>query len=383
MVLTTHLFLVHDEMIPNITPALDPSFRPKEVYLLCSQESINQTERLEILLKQTGIAVFRWPVSDPWDIEHIREHVLEFAVNHDHIDIALNVTGGTKPMSLAAYEVFKDTGKPVYYVHTNQDYVVWLNPHDRKPFDLENRMKLPTYFSAHGMALIEGKKELIAENLRELTATLVNKVNLFSKPLTILNCLASSAVHSLVSPPLDETQLKFQPLRELLDLFSHHNLISLDQNNRLHFTSDEARFYVNGGWLEEHIYSILFHMQKEIRAIQDIARNVIVDWADKNKKAPNEIDIAFLADNHLYLIECKTRIFDGNKSQAKSAAEALYKLDAFQTALGGEKTVRAMIVSYRRFPESAKIRARKLTIEVCDQGNLVHLDNALKFWIKK
>ena len=77
MQIHTHLFLVHEDMIPNITPALDPEFRPKEVFLLCSPNSNDQTERLELILKESGIDVSRWPLNDPWDIEHVRERVLE------------------------------------------------------------------------------------------------------------------------------------------------------------------------------------------------------------------------------------------------------------------------------------------------------------------
>ena len=64
MQIHTHLFLVHEDMIPNITPAIDPAFRPKKVFLLCSPNANDQTERLEIILKESGIVVSRWPLNE-------------------------------------------------------------------------------------------------------------------------------------------------------------------------------------------------------------------------------------------------------------------------------------------------------------------------------
>jgi hypothetical protein len=279
MRIDTHLFLVHEDMIPNITPAIDPAFSPKEVFLLCSPDSIVQTQRLELILKQSGINVSRWPVNDAWDIEHIRERVLEFVANHDHIDIALNVTGGTKPMSLAAYEIFKDIGKPVYYVQTDRDYVVWLNPRDQESFDLADRIKLPAYFTAYGMRL-SGivKKDAIPKSTLILTETLVQNIASFAEPLLSLNSLISQMGERLVSHALTKTQIASKELHNILDLLVKHDLINIDNHNRLCFSSQESRHFINGGWLEEHIYGVLFRLQQALPAIQDLARNVNIEW---------------------------------------------------------------------------------------------------------
>lgn len=382
MRINSHLFLVHEEMIPNITPAIDPNFRPSKVYLLCSPISIDQTERLELILKQAGINVSRWPLDDPWDVEHVRERVLEFIVNHDHEEIALNVTGGTKPMSLAAYETFKDTGKPIYYVQTERDYVVWLNPRDRESFDLADRIKLPAYFAAYGMRLTDSIKDPVPENLRNLTATLIENVERFADPLTILNGLASKSVNNLLSPPLDNGHIKFRALQDLLDLFMAHDLFSKDSLNRLRFSSEETRYYVNGGWLEEHVYSILFRMKQAIKSIQDLASNVNIEWDIKGSPVSNEIDVACLADNHLYIIECKTQHFDKTENESEAANEVLYKLNTLRNYLGGMEA-RAMVISYRNFTEAACRRADEFDIKVCNQYQLCNLENIFRNWIKK
>ena len=382
MQIHTHLFLVHEDMISNITPALDPAFCPEEVFLLSSPVAIDQTERLELILKQSGVGVSRWPIDDPWDVEHIRERVLEFVVNHDHGDIALNVTGGTKPMSLAAYEIFRYLDKPVYYVQPERDYVVWLHPRDRASFDLADRIKLPAYFTAYGMRLVSCRRDGIPEHLRTLTESLIKGVSKFSGPLSILNALASQSEGSLVSPSLDERHVHSAYVQELIDLFVSHDLVKRIPQNKLCFPSEDARFYVNGGWLEEHVYGVLFNLRKEIPTIQDLARNIKVEWDIKGSPVENELDVAILADNRLYIIECKTKKFTSDKGPDVATADVLYKLDTLRDYLGGAGS-RAMLVSYRDLTKATRLRAKEFGIEICGHEVIHKIETTFKNWITK
>jgi len=382
MQIHTHLFLVHEDMIPNITPALDPEFRPKKVFLLCSPNANDQTERLEIILKEAGIDVLRWPLHDPWDIEYVRERVLEFVANHDGEDIVLNVTGGTKPMSLAAYEVFRDTGKPIYYVQTERDYVVWLNPRDRESFDLDDRIKLSQYFAAYGMRMVDCRRDGISENYRSLTEILIKGVSKYSKLLSILNAIAAQSVGSLLSPPLAEKHLPNADLQELIDLFVSYQLVERFPENKFRFLTEDARVYVNGGWLEEHVYGVLYNLRKAMPTIQDLARNVIIERGSKRDSVDNELDVVFLADNRLYVIECKTRKFSNDNNSDDETANVLYKLHALRDDLGGSGS-RAMLVSYRNLLDFTRNRAKEFGIKICSHEEIHHIETTFKKWIQK
>jgi hypothetical protein len=376
----THLFLVSDDLIPNITPALDPRFRPCSVCLLCSPDTTEQTGRLEFLLKQSGVAVSRWNIQDGWDIAHIRERVLEFVAGHANEELALNVSGGTKPMSLAAYEVFRTLEKPVYYVHPARDHVVWLHPRERESFDLADRIKLPAFLTAHGMRLVSSRKEEIPEQLRTLTATLVKEVGRFAKLLGILNWLAAASEARLVSPKLETDLLQDPVMQELLSLFSSSGLLEVDSSFRLTFPDEQSRFYTNGGWLEEHLFSELYNLRVEIPIIQDLARNVLIEWDLHKSPVKNELDVVFLANNRLYIIECKTRKFDTNGNSDSDAASVLYKLDTLRDYLGGTEA-QAMLVTYRNIPEIQKKRAEEFGVRVCEGDSLFNLKQVLGEWM--
>ena len=95
--------------------------------------------------------------------------------------------------------------------------------------------------------------------------------------------------------------------------------------------------------------------------------------------ARNEIDVAALVHNRLYLIECKTRSMQGDSDAAGPGAETLYKLDSL-TALGGLNT-RGMVVSYQPLKQWDRQRADDLRIKVVEGGQLRNLDGHLANWI--
>lgn len=129
---SAHLCLVSAQPTPNLTPVLDPAVAPRKVFLLVSPDMTQRADWLEAVIRPRGIVVERWPVDNPWAIDAIRDSVLNLlAAQSDLVDrreIALNATGGTKPMSIAAYDAFRTLDLPIFYVHPEQDCMIWMHP---------------------------------------------------------------------------------------------------------------------------------------------------------------------------------------------------------------------------------------------------------------
>ncbi len=100
----------------------------------------------------------------------------------------------------------------------------------------------------------------------------------------------------------------------------------------------------------------------------------------RNDTIPNELDVAFLADNRLYIIECKTTRFDKGGPRAAKGADILYKLDTLTDLLGGLQA-RSMVVSYQQFRAHDRQRAADLHIRVCCSGDLSELPAKIKRWV--
>ena len=376
----TQLCLVSAQATPNLTPALDPATRPGRVILLVSPDMQSKADWLELVLRPRGVRVDRWPIEDAWDVEGVQSRLLELLDRErDAMEagaIALNATGGTKPMSIAAYEVFRELGLPIFYVHPEKDRLIWMHPSGRAAVDLANRLDLEPFLRAYGARVTASQSSGVPERRRALTDWLVANVRAYGEVLARLNYLASAAEQGLVSPEMDSGQLRDQRLQALIDRFAAEGVIE-PKGRRLRFPDEDARFYVNGGWLEEHVFDLLRDLRGDLPQVQDLARSVsIARESARGAAVPNEIDVACLSENRLYLVECKTRGW----RQDASGAEALYRLDALADLLGGLQA-RAMLVSYRALPAYDLRRAADLGIRVCAGNRLPELAAELRAWL--
>ena len=250
MTIKTHLILVSAQAVPNITPALDERFKPREVVLLVSPDMVLRAEWLEHIYNKRGVKSRRWLINNAYDIEQIRDTVLELLTEYEDGSLALNATGGTKPMSIAAYEVFRDLKQPIFYVHPEEDRVIWLYPSKQAGHDLADRIKLPEFLQAYG-AKVTGQGDTLGvpADDRELTEEIITRFLDYPKALSALNDLAQQATRSL-KVERDHQQTQDPILSELIHLFAKNKRLSLDKNT-LVFPTEDARFYVNGGWLEQ------------------------------------------------------------------------------------------------------------------------------------
>ncbi|MBL3529336.1 MAG: DUF1887 family protein [gamma proteobacterium endosymbiont of Lamellibrachia anaximandri] len=379
---TAHVCLVSAQPIPNLTPLFDPTMAPSRVVLVVSPDMRRHANWLEKIIRPRGIQVERWPIDDPWDIEAVQEQMLLLLEQEtpQQTQLILNATGGTKPMSIAAYEAFRAYGFPIFYVHPEQDRVVWLHPHDHPVFNLPDRIRLESLLMAHG-AVVEGKLQRgpVHSVLLETAEDLVRDITQLQQPLKNLNWLAYNAEkEGRRSVTLDSRQQADGRLMSLIDLFNKANVMHL-KGGELIFNGEDARFFVNGGWFELYVYEQARQLRPSGKPLQDIGRGVVVKREIRGQRVPNELDVAFLQDNRLYLIECKTRQWAGRKGD-RPGANAIYKLDTLKDLLGGLQA-RAMLVSYQDMPDHDRRRAADLGIKVCAGRDVQRLNEFLKQWI--
>lgn len=374
MTITCHLILVSAQAVPNFTPLLDDLTRPQKVVMMVSPDMAQRADWLESIIKTKGIQTQRWEIKNAWDIEAIRDSVFDLIAPYPQGGIALNATGGTKPMSIAAYEVFRAFEHPIFYVHPDHDRLIWMYPPERPAHDLADRIKLPEFFKAYGANLNpQGNKLGVPEHFRQLTSQIITEAERWSAPLSILNAYAAEASDTLKAT-LRPVHKHYNELNELIALFKKNDLMDY-KGDTLVFKDEASRFYINGGWLEQHVYGVCLSLKKS-HGIQDIGRSLEVERKHRQPPIKNEIDVAFLKDNRLYIIECKTHTDKNSKN-----TDALYKLDSLKDLLGGLQA-RAMLVSFNNPNHFDLQRANDLKIAVCAHKDLTQLEQKLTQWIR-
>ncbi len=376
--LHTHVCLVSDQPTPNLIPLLDQTLKPEAVILVVSPGMQERARHLREILQVRQIQVSEWPLASPWRLDEIQDRMLELLEQHRPLvkakTIGLNVTGGTKVMSIAAYEAFRTDKLPIFYVHPERDQVNWLYPHGQAAHELADRVNIPTFLQAHGTQ-VESQKDNAPRRFLEVGEQLVMAIERYGKALGTLNWLASTADHQLKTPPVSQDH---GDLKTLIDLFEQHGFLRR-QKGRLHFQDEDARFFANGGWLEFLVFDAVRRLRKDDPHIQDFARSVNIQREEANKTVKNELDVVFLRNNRLHVIECKTARFRGGQDESK-AADALYKLDTL-TELAGGLQARGMLVSFQDLDGSHRTRAADLNIHICAGHQLRNLQAHLKQFI--
>jgi hypothetical protein len=379
-----HVCLVSKQAMPNLLPVLDPAWRPSRVVLAASPQMRSAARAIERVIKGKGqkIGVKILDLPDAYEYGALNEAFLNYLVAHSEESIALNVSGGTKLMAVAAQEVFRSLGKPVMYVNVESDEVILIGDATRSQ-PLGANLTVRELLEAHEFTVEQQQAPQVARDLRDACARIVDHVGESGRALGQLNLLAVKAKGKpRLRVQLSESQLDSRSLLRIIELFEDAGQLRLD-GPWLEFTDDDARQFVNGGWLELHAYQSVQDLRGEFKRFSDVVMNVRAIHPDG--KTRNEADIAFLYRNTLHLIECKTaNLAPEGASGDDKATEAIYKMEAL-LKLGGLRT-RGMIVDYRgalsgHAPNLA--RAKSSGIEVVSGAQLRKLKELLKVaWLK-
>lgn len=374
--LDTHLILVSGQPIPNITPMLDDVVKPKKVIMLVSPDMRERARALENIFKPRGIAVESCAIADPWDAEQISDTVLNILCQYPDGGIALNATGGTKLMCIAAYEAFRSENAPIYYVHPELDRLLWLSP-KQPPHELADRLKLKDYLMAYGADQVDipAGVQSVPTVIQELTRQLLAGIDRYADELGTLNYLAYQADNAQLSAKIGHSRQSRPVLWELLELFEAAGICHIE-HQLICFPDAQMRFIANGGWLEMHTYAACLQLRQKY-GIQDVACNITIQRHPAGKTVvKNEIDIGLIHANRLHLIECKTKYFE----KGEKSADMLYKLNSLRDLMGGLQG-RAMLVSFNNLDKASRARARELNIALCCNTELKHLQQHLINWL--
>ena len=384
-----HFCLISDQAAPSLLPILDPEFKPKEAVFLVSDKMKSNAEALAKVFKEKNVKVTLVRIENIYDFQEMENCFIDLIDQFDGQNIALNVTGGTKLMAIVAQNTFAMGGKPIFYVDSDNNQILFIR-HDEKEQKeqripnktLNCQIDLKTYLSAYGMVYKSVKQPLASERLLANLEPFIKQYDKYKDDIPLLNAYASESQKSGFK--VDFKHHKVKSLVTLLEELHHKDLLDFD-NHRIDFRDTIHKDLLNGIWLEEITYKAI----ENIKSIQDKALSLEVGNSsyDQNKKQyalqnqgnQNEFDIAFIAKNRLHIIECKTQMM--NKEGGLKSEDILYKLEALKN-YGGLMTKKCL-VSYFEVPESVKNRAKELHVEIIQGKDLQRVREKIANWIGK
>jgi len=380
-VIHTLISLVSEQPDPNFFTCIDSTFKPQNLYLLVTPQMKEQANNLEKALREIkSIHQIEIPKAD--DILLVMETiegVIGTALDAINVEkgeeILVNITCGTKLMSIAAFSAAQSWGVRSIYVSIAQNQKVKafiLSPRkDSKDKNLlpdiqEINLSLPEnyikkYLIAHGCELT--KKDPKWNNLTDKERAFVEfalnnsqgriKNERFIGKLNLI--LFSQDPKNRRNRDLQKTRnqgwndgpQKFlldkendPGFEEFLRTLDSMGWISLDNQitpNEFVIQSEEDFDFLHGRWLEKYIAEFIRELYPDIQPYN-------LEVKINNGENQNEIDVAFVKGRQLFAIEVKTSNL--NEDIGGEKQNILHKLEAVSRQIGGINSKKCL-VSYR------------------------------------
>lgn len=310
----TLISLISEQTIPNVEMIKELDASITHHILIHSKETTNNAAWIanacKILDNVQMILV------NPFDVHDIEKAMN--TINFSDGEFVLNLTGGTKLM-IAIVTGYMEKIQEVYYLTgKNKDYIQLKPKVDYPVKKLNCKLSLTDYLTANGITLVAGepyKSQEVAEHFLQFFRT--NPLEQFINEMNIFR------LHRGKNLNLDKSPL----IRPFL------TKIGFEPENPTKLNGYENK-YLSGEWLEELVF---FKLKNELNLnSNDIATNakVVKDGTE------NEIDVIFILNNQLYMVECKTSIFDiivkpnGEETKKNILTETIYKLDSIRQRFG-------------------------------------------------
>ncbi len=309
--------LVSAQTIPNVV-YLKNSLKYGEGFdkvLLITTEKMEKQGKSDTIIKAIGFDFFDNKkydklLTDENMLFDVNKKLEEYFENNDFDKVFVNITGGTKIMSLAAYNFFKDksfTANIVYLPIGSTSYKqIYPLGGNGKAVDVEINYKMDVgeYLKSLDVEY-EDSKALDIDLSRFIFETYIKDNSVINKVTQILRKYRKDGKELKKI----NKSLEYGEIKRLL------NKINIDIDK---YNLRQRRWvdFFSGGWFEEYVYSEI----KEL-CIDDIKLNVKIKRQTDIKDVPNEFDVVFIKDNNLFVVECKTGNMEGYET-----TNALYKV---------------------------------------------------------
>jgi hypothetical protein len=311
--MTTLVSLVGEQTIPNILFILEMQRLGQDIghYLFVTTSKMEELEKTDCIIKAAGLNPLQCErvvvVEDAID-DIVQRLGRSSQANH----YLVNLTGGTKMMSVACYTWFSSHRSRIFYVPIGKNGWIQLFPSGSKVFTpFATVLTLKQYWDACNITGPADSDPPALYRSPEFTASFFKRfVELRLPPKTWqLIRDATSLTH-----PTVET---IQTVRQYLDQ------LDFKSSDPKGFTKSDVP-YLTGKWFEEYVYSISTTWLGVAPA--QTSRSVRLIRGTSN----NEYDCLALVDNTLHVMECKTSLGNG----ADVMADASYKLAALRSEFG-------------------------------------------------
>ncbi|MDD1782784.1 DUF1887 family protein [Enterovibrio sp. ZSDZ35] len=373
-----HVGIIDQDPVRLVTALLHRKFKAEKMIFIGVECQAPQYEQMSAVLTPKGIETEFFQIPSDINIPLIKAKIQELAENlkQDGSDVWFNASCGLRHRLLSAYEIFRTYHWPIYVIEPFSDELCWLYPDGRQQQQVEDHINISDYLTIFGARCElqeDDSRSVLDSTIETLGHKWASNAYELGPGLATLNYLATTCrKEQKLDVELSEKQQGYRELGMLLDDLTQAGL-SAYENGILTFSSEAARRFANGEWLEWYVHHIVEEIRRELLTIQDLSLGVQVYRQIGDKEVRNELDVATVVNNKLHIIECKT------KGMSSDGDDTLYKLESIRDLLGGLQA-RAMLVSFRPLRHHDITRATDLGLALIGPDELSDLKTHLHQW---
>jgi len=319
--------LLSDQHVPNLLSV--HHFRPDHLVLIEStaMQKGGVSENFLAALDAGGLQYAKdeqcdvVPLANISDFQAIGMALRQAFGKHPTADWTVNLTGGTKPMSIAAYEFFKAVGARLIYVEVSKPNQI-IDVESGAIETADYRLSIAEFLLGYGFKQRKSPKKISAAEDRARSwfeaARAIARAASNEELLHLDRDHWNLGRNQGLELASGELSISSEALRNTL---SETFNLSLSPSGSLVGSIDKyATQFLTGGWLEAFLWGILDRHSTQL-GIWDVRLGILPARGDV--QTDNDLDIAFMRDYALNTIECKS-----GSQEHDPKLDVLYKVEA-------------------------------------------------------
>jgi Fe2+ or Zn2+ uptake regulation protein len=269
----------------------------------------------------------------------------EFFRQYDRVDTVLNLSGGSKLMSLLCFQAIQGSAITGIYIDNDKGRILKLNRTLELLMSIDTELKVEDIICSTGAEIIKNSTELYEKKqFKELVEYMVENYDMWKLVKDILRhshfvkqFVVQPLYMEIMSKGLSYIQMKALKkfLRQLADRKLIIKLSFYSDHIEFTFADRESKSFVmtTGCWLEALTYRSI----KETKEVNDAISGMLFVWAEE-LEVHNELDVVAAVDSHLVCVSCK--------DTANYDIEDLNELEVYAEHLGGLKVTKLLVSTH-------------------------------------
>lgn len=366
--MTTLVCLVSDQHIPNLLTV--KAIRPDYLVLVITDRMKKKLPLFLDALAAGGLDYYRkysvTEIKKENSFDEIRMSLTAAHASDPDREWILNITGGTKPMSIGAYMFAREHGfRALYIVENDQQNAIDLT--GGKALSLAGQhVTTAEFLAGYGYKILNPRalerQNQQARDLMGLSALLTahHDDRDLSNCLGRLQGMKGNAngnawekekynqydKKGLVLSRDDPVFLRNSVIRkEIAQKFG----LSEERENLIGHLDKKAAEFLTGKWLEYFVFGLLSPLEPEyVRCLQSG-----LSFGHSGDGENNELDVSFMTERKLCMIECKT----GSQGYDPKGDQVIYKTEAIKDGIRALRaTAFIATTSTNIFDDTGKVR---------------------------